>query len=98
MPVVTVSDDRLYYVSETKGVTYHVTITAPQSYTVITSANNRSFTKKIIISAYATKTGWEDSDTATLVIDDLKVIGDANMDGKVDAADLVTTANIIMGK
>lgn len=98
MPIITVSDDRLYYVSETEGVTYHVVVTAPQSMNYYTGSNSWQFTKKITISVSASKTGWEDSDTATLELDDLKVIGDANMDGKVDAADLVTTANIIMGK
>lgn len=98
MPVITISNDRLHYVSETEGVDYHVVITAPQSMKYSTSGNFFPFTKKITISVYASKKGWEDSDTATLELDDLKVIGDANMDGKVDAADLVTTANIIMGK
>lgn len=101
MPVITVNETNIYFISETEGVKYHFDISKVSDYsgkTGTTTGNYLPFTKKITISVYASKTGWEDSDTATLVIDDLKVIGDANMDGKVDAADLVTTANIIMGK
>lgn len=97
-PTVTVGDTYLYFISETEGVTYHFEISNNIFTSGSTEGNLLPFTKKITVSIRASKNGWEDSDPAIIEIDDLKIIGDANQDGKVDAADLVTTANIIMGK
>ena len=51
------------------------------------------------VSVYATKEGYEDSDTATCDVE-LAVgkKGDTNVDGKVDVEDVVETVNIILGE
>ena len=57
------------------------------------------------VSVYASKEGYENSDTVTKVItiggnsgEGSGVFGDVNGDGVVNAADIVQIANIIMGK
>jgi hypothetical protein len=56
-------------------------------------------TTNCTVSVYATKDGCEDSDVATANVEVAwGKKGDANADGVVNVADLVTTTNIIMGK
>ena len=61
-----------------------------------------SLTGKYTVTVYATKTGYDNSDTVTEEIDisggaSSGVPGDVNGDGIVNTADIVAIANIIMG-
>ena len=50
------------------------------------------------MSVYATKTGYENSDVATLefTMSDTGLTGDVNGDGVVDVSDYIGVANIIL--
>lgn len=48
------------------------------------------------VSAYASKAGYENSDTATMDLSGFGITGDTNADGVVNAADIVVIVNIIM--
>ena len=61
-----------------------------------------SLTGKYTVTVYATKAGFDNSDTATKEIDisgtgGSGIPGDVNGDGVVNAADVVKVTNIIMG-
>lgn len=56
-----------------------------------------TISKIYTVSVYATKAGYENSDTATLELSGFGLAGDANGDNVVNAADIVTIVNIIMG-
>ena len=88
-PTIAYKDGKLVFSCATEGVTYQ--------YNISTSfksgeGNNIDFTPKFTITAYATKDGFENSETATLEVS----IGDANCDGTINAADITTIVNIIM--
>lgn len=88
-PTISFKDGKLTFSCATEGVTYQYNVS-----TSIKSGegNNIDFTPKYIITAYATKEGYDNSETATLEIS----IGDANCDGNINAADITTIVNIIM--
>ena len=61
--------------------------------------NDVAFSQRYTIKVYASKNGYENSDTATAEITaTLGLSGDANGDGVVNAADVVKVTNIIMGE
>ena len=62
------------------------------------TGNNIDLSSICIVNVYATKEGYDASNIATAEIDIRGLKGDANGDGVVNVADLVTTTNIIMGK
>ena len=56
-----------------------------------------TLTNKYTVTVYATKAGYDDSDTATLeIVGSAGVFGDLTGDGKVDAADHVKLSEIIL--
>jgi len=96
-PTISYQNGRLIFSCATEGVTYKYNIMASS---VKSGAGNEiDFTPKYTITAYATKDGYENSDTATLEISvSGDVNGDVNGDGFVNAGDVVKLVNIIMGQ
>ena len=96
-PTITFKDGKLTFSCATEGVTYQYSITA--SDVKNGAGNDIDFAPKYTITAYATKAGYENSETATLEISvNGGANGDVNGDGVVDAADVVKLVNIIMGE
>jgi len=99
MPTITEYDGYLLLGCETEGVTYHFNYAYGNSFTGgSTGGNILPFSKRIVVTVYASKEGWEDSDTATMEFKDTPIVGDLNNDGTVNAADHVKLSDIIMGK
>ena len=98
-PMITFKDGKLIFSCATEDVTYQYNITASSD--MSGEGNDIDFTPiyTYIITVYATKDGYEDSDTATLEVSlSSSANGDANGDGTINAADIVKIANIIMGQ
>ena len=57
-----------------------------------------TFSPKTTVSVYASKDGYQDSDTATLVISGSGLKGDVNNNGGIDIGDAVTIVNFLVGK
>ena len=102
-PTISFVDDKLTFTCNTDGVEYISQITASDAKNYYD--NNIVLTKKYTVSVYASKEGYENSDTVTKEItiggnggEGGGVPGDANGDGVINAADIVTLVNIIMGE
>ena len=97
-PTICLKDGKLLFESKTSGVIFHYSITHSDVKNDITNGEV-PLTNTYIISAYASKEGYEDSDVVNAQIE-VKGggNGDVNGDGVVDAADVVKVTNIIMGK
>lgn len=99
-PTINVVDGVLNFACDTEGVTFK------WNYQFDAGNAEGNGAKAILggttnctVSVYATKDGCEDSDVATANVEVAwGKKGDANADGVVNVADLVTTTNIIMGK
>ena len=99
-PTIQIVDGIVTFECGTEGVTYKAT------YQIDNIVKNIDGKKDVLggttnctVSVYATKEGYEDSDVATANVEVAwGKKGDANADGVVNVADLVTTTNIIMGK
>ncbi len=89
-PTISYQNEKLTFSCATEDVSYHYDITA--SSIKSGSGNNIDLTPKYIITVYATKDGYEDSEIEKLEVS----IGDANCDGIINAADIVTIAGIII--
>lgn len=96
-PTISVIDGKLSFSCETEGVEYHYSISNSNPASGV--GNDVPFSQTFTIKVYATKSGYENSDTATAEINaTVGLNGDANGDGVVDAADVVKVTNIIMGE
>ena len=100
-PTIHYANGQLTFECETEEVTYQTTISDPDitSY----SSNNINLTGKYNVKVYATKPGFDDSDTATLDINLLEgsgpaIKGDVNGDGLVNISDVTDIINTILGK
>lgn len=96
-PKIAFTEGKLIFSCATEGVTYQYNITASDVKNGV--GNDIDFTPKYIITVYATKAGYEDSEKETL---EVSVSGDANgdlnNDGITNAADVVRLTDIIMNK
>ena len=89
-PTIAIVDGELTFSCETEGVEY--------AYEITTADVKKGFSDKVKLSGtykvtvYATKTGWENSDVATLefTIGAGGDVCDVNKDGAVDVADIAT--------
>lgn len=101
-PTISYVDGELTFTCKTDDVEFVSQITASDA----KNYYNKSIvlTNKYIVSVYATKEGYENSDTVTQEItiggnseEGSGVSGDITGDGMVNAADIVQIVNIIMG-
>ena len=91
-PTVTLVAGKLTFSCETAGAVCHYEITRLGDGNTVALSSTSDY----VVSVWATKDGYSDSDVATTTINMKQ--GDVNADGEVNVADLVTTTNIIMGK
>ncbi len=96
-PTISLVDGKLKFSCETEGVEFVYSITTPAN-TINQTGNNVDMPHTNIVSVYAKKEGYQNSDVATEDIDVCGLKGDVNGDGKVDVSDVVGTANIILQK
>ena len=95
MPIIAFIGGKLIIRCETEGVKYVCNIGFE------TDGNNVSLPAKVKISVYATKDGYEPSDTLSYEIDPrvlMGIIGDLNNDGIVNGTDIQEVINIIVNK
>lgn len=93
MPMIAFFGGKLIIRCKTEGVKYVCNLGFE------TDGNNVSLPAKVKISVYATKDGYEPSDTLTYEIDPrvlLGIIGDLNNDGVVNGTDIQEVINIIV--
>ena len=96
-PTISVENGKLKFSCETEEVDYHYTISNNSPASGL--GNDVPFSQNYTITVYATKNGYENSDTATAKITaTVGITGDANGDSVVNAADIVKIVNIIMGE
>ena len=99
-PTISLENGKLKFASTTKGVEFHYNVTVSGSKEGIGS--EIEVPSKYHVSVYATKAGLEDSDVTTTEITGVasgsNMAGDANGDGVINPADIVTIVNIIMGR
>ena len=102
VPTINYVNGEIVFGCETEGVEYVSEITAPDAKKY--NGGKIVPTKKYIVSVYATKAGYVNSDVATKEIKlsdggaSSGITGDVNGDGVVNAADVVKVTNIIMGE
>ena len=96
-PTITYKNGKISFSCETEGVEYVSTITAGDTKSFFTG--EITLTNKYTVSVYATKDGYDKSDTATLdIIGSAGAFGDLNEDGEVNVADHVELTKIIMNQ
>ena len=95
-PTIVYAKGKLSFSCDTEDVEYHWSITNGTANSGI--GNDVDFTQKSTVSVYASKTGYKDSDTATLEIVGSALKGDVNNNGAVDIGDAVTIVNYLVGK
>lgn len=96
LPVITYKNETLSFTSETPDAVFHYVITSADGQKNIGSSLNVS--GKLLVSVYASKSGYEDSDIVESEIDIRGIKGDLNGDGIVNVADHVKLSDIIMNK
>jgi hypothetical protein len=100
-PTITLENGKVKFASATKGVEFHYEVTVAGSKKG--TGNEVEVPAKYVVSVYATKAGLEDSEVSTAELTgnaggSSGLFGDANNDGVINAADIVTIVNIIMSK
>jgi len=99
-PTFKVENGLLKFECSTKGVKFNYSISTESGFSGISEDNNTSGgikVPKIIISVYATKSGYQASDVAKKEYT-VELLGDLNGDGDVNVADHVKLSEIILGK
>ena len=91
-PTISIKNGEITFACETDGVTYHYDIKSLDDKTG--EGNSIKLTNTYRVSVYASKEGFTDSDVATKDIQ--MQLCDANGDGVLNAADIVTIVNMIM--
>lgn len=101
-PTISLENGQLKFASTTKGVEFHYEVTVAGSKKG--TGNEVEIPAKYTVSVYATKAGLEDSEVSTAELSgnaggsSSGLAGDANNDGVINATDIVTIVNIIMGR
>lgn len=95
-PTISLNNGKIKFSCQTEGVEF---------VSIITSTDTKNYyegeitpTYKYKISVYATKNGYDNSDTVTAEFTASGKFGDLNKDGKVNVADHVELTKIIMGE
>ena len=95
-PSITYTDNEFTFSCETEGVEYVWQMTVADGGQG--SSPKVGVTGKYKVSVYATKDGYENSDTATMEVDIRGKKGDVSGDGEVDATDITKLIDIILQK
>ena len=95
-PTISFENGEIVFNCETEGVKYVSNISTSDTKDYYDGKLTLSYKYKV--SVYATKDGYENSDTATEEFMATGKLGDLNGDGKVDVADHVKLSDIIMNK
>ena len=95
-PTITYKDGKLSFSCDTEGVEYKSSVECMDNKTF--SGKGISLRRKYRVSVYATKAGYENSNTATSEIEVSYLKDDVNGDGEVNVTDIVTLVNIIMSE
>jgi hypothetical protein len=95
-PVITYKDGTLFFTSDTPDAVFHYSITSTDGQK--NTGNSLNVSGKLLVSVYASKSGYEDSDTVESEIDIKGLKGDVNGDGLVNVADHVVLSNIIINE
>lgn len=93
-PVITYKNETISFTSETPDAVFHYVITSADGQKNIGSSLNVS--GKLLVSVYASKSGYEDSEAVESEIDVRGIRGDLNGDGIVNVADHVKLSDIII--
>ena len=93
-PSVSYVGGKLSFKSDTPDVVFHYTITSVDSQK--NAGNDIDISGNCKVSVYASKKGYEDSDTVETVVNIIGKQGDVNRDGDVNVADHVKLSDIIM--
>ena len=89
-PTITNNNGTLSFACETAGAVCHYEITRAGEGNSVTLSSTADY----VVSVWAAKTGYQDSDVATTTITMKQ--GDVNADGNVSITDAVTVVNIIL--
>ena len=95
-PTISVIDGKLEFSCATESVEYNWSITTKNENSG--KGNNVPFTQTIIVSVFASKSGYEDSDITTQEFSGSGLSGDVDGNGVVDVADHVKLSEIIMNQ
>ena len=93
-PIITIADGEISFSCETDGVEFVSEITAPDAKKYYDG--KIVLTNKYIISVYAAKYGYANSDVVSEEITLGGNLGDVNGDGVVDVSDYIGVANLIL--
>ncbi len=97
-PTITYGDCQLKFNCKTEGVKYNYTIIPPS--TTSGEGDSADFSTTYTIKVYATKDGYEDSETATKEIDVSSISsgirGDVNLDNEIGMPDVMFIVNYIL--
>ena len=99
-PIIRYVNGKLRFTCETEDVVYHYDIRSlnAANYEISGEGNDIELQNTYIVSVYASKDGYRDSETATMELKLTAINGDLNSDGVVNAADVVKLVNIISGQ
>ena len=92
-PTISCNNGKLIFSCDTEGVEYHWNISSPN--TALGTGSEVTFEPTVIVSVYASKDGYDDSDTTTMEIKGVSSHGDANGDGEVNITDVTYVIDII---
>jgi hypothetical protein len=95
-PTITYQNGKILFSCETEEVEYVYTCTTPAS-TSQTTSNEFTPSTQYIITVYAKKDGYLDSEPVTQEIDVRGLKGDVNDDGEVSIADINLVIGVILG-
>ncbi len=90
-PTVVFENGKMSILCDTEGVKLHYKYSFPDG--AEGDGSEADIPKKITISVYATKDGYEDSDVAT---EEINLRGDANLDGEIGMPDVMFIVNYIL--
>ena len=100
-PTISLVDGKLIFSCDTPWVVYRWSISSPDGingtiYSLDYSPDHNHITLPIVLTVFATKSGYQNSDVATYVFPNLA--GDVDGNGVVNVADHVKLSEIIMEK
>ena len=100
-PTISLVDGKLIFSCDTPWVTFHWSISSPDGtngtrYSLDYTPDYNHITLPIVLTVFATKSGYQNSDVATYVFPNLA--GDVDGNGVVNVADHVKLSEIIMEK